>query len=267
VILLEKIVRSFVERKVFYRLLNPFTGNVFYAIEYLDGWVKELRDAPWNSTEETGNLFSLNQLQRMPVCLPSQILAFGLNYRDHAQEMGEKLPEEPVLFMKAASALTGDRSPIICPPQSKRVDYEAELGVIIGKETGIVSPEEAAESIFGYCCINDVTARDLQKKDGQWIRAKSFRTFCPAGPCIVSGIDAGNLDISLTVNGCVKQQSNTRNLIFSPAMLVSFISQIMPLHPGDLIATGTPSGIGPLSKGDQVSVTIESIGTLTNHVV
>lgn len=186
---------------------------------------------------------------------PSKIVCVGLNYRDHAKEMNLPIPDEPVLFMKAQTALIGDGDKIIYPSQTKELHYEAELAIVIlegGK--------------LGYTCANDVTARDLQRKDGQWTRAKSFNTFCPVGPKVVSDIDPTKLNIKLLLNGKVMQDSNTSQMIFSPEYLIKFISEIMPLYPNDIILTGTPPGIGPMKKGDRVEVEIEGIGTLRNTV-
>lgn len=200
--------------------------------------------------------------------LPGKIVAVGLNYRDHAGEMGHKLPEEPVLFMKPSTALIGPNDDIIHPAQSTRVDFEAELAVVIGSRCRNVRKEDAHEVIFGYTCFNDVTARDLQARDGQWTRAKSFDTFAPLGPWIETDLeDAGNLSIISRLNGTVRQSSNTGNLIFTVAELIEFISSVMTLEPWDVIATGTPAGIGPMSRGDEVEVEIEGIGVLTNRLV
>lgn len=198
--------------------------------------------------------------------VPSKIIAVGLNYRNHARELKMALPKEPIIFLKAPTAAIGHQEKIKYPASSKEVHYEAELGVIIKKKAKNISPEKAGEVILGYTCANDVTARDLQKKDGQWARAKSFDTFCPFGPFIVTGINPGNLKIELNLNGQLKQNSSTGQMIFKVAELVSFISQIMTLYPGDLILTGTPPGVGPLKKGDQVEVKIEKIGRLTNKI-
>lgn len=174
------------------------------------------------------------------------------------------LPEEPLLFLKPASSVIGPEDRIILPPQSARVDYEAELAVVIGKTAKNVKRGQAQGYIKGYTCLNDVTARDLQGKDGQWTRAKGFDTFCPIGPWIETEIDPADLKIELFLNGEIKQQSTTSNLIFNPARLVEFISGVMTLFPGDVIATGTTSGIGPMKAGDKVEVRIEGIGSLIN---
>lgn len=197
---------------------------------------------------------------------PSKIICVGLNYKDHAKELNMPLPDEPILFMKPVTALIGPEEDIIYPEMSERVDYEAELAIVIGKKAKDVSKEDALEYIGGFTCLNDVTARDLQKKDGQWTRAKSFDTFCPVGPKVVKDIDPNNVKIQSFLNGELKQDLNTSNLIFDVEEIVSFISKIMTLNPGDIIATGTPPGIGPMKKGDKIEVKIEGIGTLRNYV-
>jgi len=199
--------------------------------------------------------------------LPSKIIAVGRNYREHARELGNEAPdEEPILFLKAPTALVVGGGDIVLPPESARVDYEGELCLVVGQKTRRWPRESWMDALAGVCCANDVTARDLQKKDGQWARAKSFDTFCPIGPEIVAGLDPSDLAITTRVNGAVKQSSRTSSMVFSPAFLVAFISRMMTLLPGDLILTGTPAGIGPLSPGDVVEVEIEQIGVLTNPV-
>jgi len=218
------------------------------------------------NTGTTGAALSIARL--LPPCQPSKIVCLGLNYRDHAEEMGFAIPAEPILFLKPPSSIIGHGDAIVYPEQSARVDYEAELAVVMARRCRMVSPVEASGCILGYTCLNDVTARDLQAKDGQWTRAKSFDTFAPLGPWIETGLaDPHCLDIRLSVNGEVKQSSNTRHLIFSIPEIVAYISGIMTLEPGDVIATGTPSGIGPLKRGDTVCVEIQDIGVLENRVV
>jgi 2-keto-4-pentenoate hydratase/2-oxohepta-3-ene-1,7-dioic acid hydratase in catechol pathway len=215
-------------------------------------------------TLKTGHAFS--QVKLLPPCSPSKIVAVGLNYRDHAHELGLAVPGEPVIFLKPATTIIGPGESVICPAVSSRVDYEAELGVVLKDRTRNISPEEAPGHILGYTCANDVTARDLQKKDGQWTRAKSFDTFCPVGPWIETDLDPGDLLIQSYLNGERRQSSRTSQLIFNVHELVSFISGIMTLEPGDLIITGTPAGIGPMKPGDEVEVRIEGIGSLKNRV-
>jgi 2-keto-4-pentenoate hydratase/2-oxohepta-3-ene-1,7-dioic acid hydratase in catechol pathway len=191
----------------------------------------------------------------------------GLNYRDHAEEVRLPIPDEPLLFLKPVSSVIGPGDAIVIPPESSRVDYEAELAVVIGKTARRVTSEEAPEYILGYTCLNDVTARDLQAKDKQWTRGKSFDTFCPIGPWVETELDPSNLQIELYLNGEQKQASRTSKLIFDVFHLVEFISCVMTLEPGDVIATGTTSGIGRMKPGDTVEVRIEGIGSLTNPVV
>lgn len=197
---------------------------------------------------------------------PTKIVLVGLNYRDHAKELGMPLPAEPILFMKPVTALIGPEESIIYPSQATRVDYEAELAVIVKDVCKDIEPEEVIEHVEGFTCLNDVTARDIQKRDVQWTRAKSFDTFCPIGPEIVTNVEPNNLKIQSFLNGELRQDSNTANFIFSMEELVSFISHVMTLTPGDIIATGTPGGIGAMNRGDTIEIRIEGIGTLRNYV-
>ena len=198
---------------------------------------------------------------------PTKIICVGLNYIDHAKELNMKIPEEPIIFLKPTSSIIYNNDKIIMPNQSNRVDYEVELAVVIGKKCKNVKKEDALNYIKGYTILNDITARDLQEKDGQWTRAKSFDTFCPIGPKIVKNIDSHNLNIQLKVNGEIKQKSNTKNMIFTVEELIEFISSIMTLYPDDVISTGTPPGVGKLNNGDIVEAEIENIGILRNYVV
>jgi len=197
---------------------------------------------------------------------PSKIVAVGLNYRDHAGEMAAEIPETPILFLKPPSAVIFNNDAIVYPPQTRELHYEAELAVVIRDRTRNISEKDATKHILGFTCANDVTARDLQKLDGQWTRAKSFDTFCPLGPKIVSGLSPDNLSVKLFLNGELKQSSSTANLIFGVNYLVSFISRVMTLEPEDVILTGTPAGIGPMQVGDEVRVEIEGIGSLVNKI-
>lgn len=198
---------------------------------------------------------------------PTKIIAIGLNYLDHAREFNMELPAYPLIFMKPQTAVIGNAETIIYPPQTKELHYEGELAIVIGKKTRNVTVENAEHYIAGYTCANDITARDLQRMDGQWTRSKSFDTFCPLGPNIAKNIDPTNLAIATRVNGITKQKSNTNQMIFNVFQLVSFISGIMTLMPGDIIITGTPSGVGELQAGDTVEVEIEEIGILKNTVM
>ncbi len=199
-------------------------------------------------------------------CSPSKVVAVGLNYRDHAQELGLPVPDTPIIFLKPATTVIGPGDAVLYPAASSRVDYEAELGIVIKDRVKDIRPEEARRHILGYTCANDVTARDLQKKDGQWTRAKSFDTFCPVGPWIETELDPDDLLVESYLNGARRQSSRTSQFIFKADHLVSFISQVMTLYPGDLIITGTPAGIGPMEPGDEIEVRIEGIGSLKNVV-
>jgi 2-keto-4-pentenoate hydratase/2-oxohepta-3-ene-1,7-dioic acid hydratase in catechol pathway len=211
---------------------------------------------------------NLNEVELLPPVLPGKIVAVGLNYKDHAEEFKQDLPEEPLIFLKPPSAILATEELIKLPPVSKRVDYEAELVIVIKERVKEISESEARDYILGYTCGNDVTARDLQKKDGQWARAKSFDTFAPLGPWIIPAtwLDPDNLNILARKNGEVVQCSSTSQMIFNPFKLVSYISHIMTLLPGDIIMTGTPCGVGPLTRGDCIEIEIENIGILRNYV-
>ncbi|MEW6720338.1 MAG: fumarylacetoacetate hydrolase family protein [Thermodesulfobacteriota bacterium] len=242
--------------KVRYGVIDPGTGTI-----------RELLGEPFDGIRESGETHRLVEAELLPPVCPGKIVAVGLNYKDHAKEVCMRIPEEPLLFLKATSALTGPGGDIVYPRQSKRVDYEAELAVVIGRRAKNVSPAEAAECVFGYTCINDVTARDLQIRDVQFARSKGFDTFAPIGPWIATGIDPSALEVRCLVNGRVRQSGNTRDMGASVLELVSYVSANMTLYPGDVIATGTPAGIGSLEVGDLVTVEIGGIGSLTNRVV
>lgn len=215
----------------------------------------------------TTQVYSLADVRLLAPTQPSKVVALGLNYRDHAEELDMEVPEEPLIFLKPGSAVIGHLDTIVYPAMSRRVDYEGELGIVIGKAASKIAETESDKFILGYTCFNDVTARDLQRKDGQWTRSKSFDTFAPMGPWIETELDPCKLKVETFVNGNCKQSSDTSNLVFTPRQLVSFISHVMTLYPGDVIATGTPPGVGPLQVGDTVEVVIEDIGTLANSVV
>jgi len=212
--------------------------------------------------------FLLDDLEILPPTYPYKIICVGLNYTDHARELGMVVPKNPLIFLKPPSSILGHKGKIECPDQAERVDYEGELAVIIGKRCKNVHLSDAGNVIMGYTCFNDVTARDLQKEDIQWTRSKSFDTFAPFGPFISNPeLDVSDLFIQTRVNGELRQDSRTSNMIFNVPQLIEFISRIMTLEPGDVIATGTPPGVGELHVGDEVEVEIESIGILKNSVV
>lgn len=223
---------------------------------------------PFSQIQFTGERFPLAEVRLVAPMLPSKIIAIGRNYADHAQEMGGEPPEEPLIFMKPSTSVAGPGDSIAYPTAlSQRVDYEGELAVVIGRLCREVPAERAKDVIFGYTIANDVTARDLQKKDVQFTRAKGFDTFCPLGPWIETDLDPADLRLTTKVNGEVRQDGRTSQLIHDIPALVSYVSAVMTLIPGDVILTGTPAGVGPLRVGDEVSVGIEGIGTLTNKVV
>lgn len=210
----------------------------------------------------------LDEATLLPPVRPSKIVCIGRNYRAHAAELGHEIPKEPLLFLKATSALLSPAAVIRRPKISERVDYEGELGVVIGKTCHQPNADEdIRQYILGYTCVNDVTARDLQNKDGQWSRAKGFDTFCPVGPVVVQDIDPwAGVEVETRVNGSVRQKGNTRDLLFPLDVVIRHIAQAMTLFPGDLIPSGTPEGVGPLVAGDVVEVGVEGIGTLRNSV-
>jgi len=202
----------------------------------------------------------------LPPCAPSKIVGVGRNYRDHIAELGHDVPERPLLFLKPPSSILPTGGTILLPAASRRVDFEGELGVVIGRRARHVPASLALDHVLGYTCVNDVTARDLQKSDVQFTRAKGFDSFCPCGPVIAIGLRPDDLTVETFVNGRLRQSSPVSRMIVGVAELVSFVSGVMTLLPGDLLATGTPEGVGPLSPGDEVTVSIDRIGRLTNRV-
>jgi 2-keto-4-pentenoate hydratase/2-oxohepta-3-ene-1,7-dioic acid hydratase in catechol pathway len=232
------------------KIITPVTGDIFMG------------------ASETDEKIALEEVKVLiPIPSPSKIIGLGLNYVKHAEEAGFDIPDEPLLFLMPPSSTIAHLENVVYPDNTERVDYEGELGVVIGKTAKHISEEEALDHVLGYTIINDVSARDYQNKDGQWTRGKGFDTFCPVGPVIATGLDPDNLDIKTRLNGNTVQDSNTNDLIFNIRHQISFISKVMTLLPGDLISTGTPFGVGPLKKGDVVEVEIENIGVLKNFVV
>lgn len=217
--------------------------------------------------EYDGKTHSLNEVRILPPCQPSKLVCLGLNYHPHAQEFNQQLPSTPLLFLKPSTSIIGPEEAVVLPKNRIRVDYEAELGIVIGKKAKDVSQEKAREYVLGYTCVNDVTERQVQKDDGQWTRAKGFDTFAPIGPWIETEIVPDDLKIETYLNGEVRQSARTSELIFGIDKLISFISGVMTLLPGDIISTGTPGGIGQMNAGDIVEIRIENIGTLRNPVV
>ncbi len=213
----------------------------------------------------TGETLPVNA-QLLPPTTPTKIVAVGRNYAEHAKELGNEAPSEPIIFLKPPSALLAPNGTIVRPSQSQRVDYEGELAMVIGKRARNVAAARWREFVLGFTCANDVTARDLQKKDVQFTRGKGFDTFCPLGPCIETELDPSDLALTTRVNGVIKQSGRTSMMVFSCGVILEFISAVMTLEPGDVILTGTPAGVGPLASGDTVEVEIEGIGTLRNHV-
>jgi len=235
--------------------------------------VRRLRRSPFAGFIGPGRLFpldgssyTLDGVKLLVPCLPSRVVGVGLNYHSHSVEFKSPPSSEPLIFLKPSTAVIGPGENIIYPPGATRVDYEGELGVVIGRRAKQVSRERAKDYVLGYVCVNDVTERDIQKRDGQWTRAKGFDTFAPLGPWIETDADPDNLKIETRLNGKLCQSARTNELIFGVSRLVEFISGVMTLLPGDVIATGTPAGIGPMKPGDVVEVTIEMIGALRNYV-
>jgi 2-keto-4-pentenoate hydratase/2-oxohepta-3-ene-1,7-dioic acid hydratase in catechol pathway len=246
----------------FTRLALAEHGGACFA--RIDGDRAELfSDASWLGGRATGTVVPFREADLLAPVNPYKILCIGRNYAAHAKELGNEVPTEPLLFLKPRSALVGHGGIVELPPESARVEHEAELGVVIGRKARHVGREQALDHVFGYTCVCDVTARDLQKKDGQWSRAKGFDTFCPCGPWIETDVDPRALRVRCIVNGVTKQDGSTAQMVFDVASLIEYASRAMTLEPGDLLVTGTPEGVGPLVSGDSVSVDIESIGTLT----
>jgi 2-keto-4-pentenoate hydratase/2-oxohepta-3-ene-1,7-dioic acid hydratase in catechol pathway len=219
------------------------------------------------SLEDTESSFPFADVRLLAPVVPSKIVCVGRNYREHAAELGNQMPQEPLLFLKAPSAIVGPGASIERPGASERIEHEGELAIVIGRRCGrLAADEDPLSYVLGYTCLNDVTARDLQRKDVQFTRAKSFDTFCPVGPHIVTGLDPADLSVETRVNGQVRQSGRTSAMAFPVPYLISYISHAMTLEPGDLIATGTPAGVGPLLDGDLCAVSVEGVGVLQNPV-
>jgi 2-keto-4-pentenoate hydratase/2-oxohepta-3-ene-1,7-dioic acid hydratase in catechol pathway len=252
-----RIVRFELTERTGYGILEGEQISILWSTPY-DGGL----------TKTVGEIASLPAVKLLAPCEPTKIVALGLNYRDHAAEFGNPIPDEPLIFLKPSTAVIGPDDDIVYPAMSRRVDYEAELAVVIGRTCRNVPAAAFRDYVLGYTAFNDVTARDLQKKDGQFTRSKSFDTFAALGPWIETEIpDPDNLTVEAYLNGEPRQHSSTRNLVFGIGPLVEFISRIMTLLPGDVIATGTPAGVGPMQVGDEVEIRVEGIGALRNRVV
>lgn len=243
-----------------------FEGTERWGV--LNGEVVELLKAPpYGGIVKTGEIAQYEEKNLLPPCDASKIVAVGKNYYDHAVEFGEAAPEKPVLFLKPTTSLNRHGGEVVYPDASKQVDYECELALVIKKRAHLVKKEDAGEYILGYTCLNDVTARDIQKFDGQWTRGKGFDTFCPMGPYVTDEADpADGLLIRTFLNGELKQSSDTSKMMWDVPSLIEFITECMTLLPGDVVTTGTPAGIGPMQKGDTVTVEVERVGRLENTI-
>lgn len=231
-----------------------------------NGKIKEVIGSFFTGFTVTTNEYDPDKVKFLPPVLPSKVVCVGRNYAEHAKELGNEVPEEPLIFLKPSTAIIGTEDCIIYPSTSREVHFEAELGVVIGKKCKAVTPDQAKDYILGFTCVNDVTARDIQKKENKFTRAKSFDTFCPIGPVIQTELNPLSVQVISRLNGEIKQNGNTKDMIHNVYQLISFISNVMTLLPGDLIATGTPSGVGPMNVGDTIEVEVEGIGILRNYV-
>ncbi|MEU5843305.1 fumarylacetoacetate hydrolase family protein [Rhodococcus sp. NPDC047139] len=250
------------------RIASP-DGVAFVSIEGEgdSATAKEIAEHPFGNPTFTGRSWPLADVRILAPILATKVIAVGRNYAAHAAESGNEVPEEPVIFLKPNTSIVGPGAPIVIPPTTSLVHHEAELAVVIGRPCKDVPASKAREAILGYTIANDVSARDHQRQDGQWGRAKGHDTFCPLGPWIETDIDASDLEISAEVDGQVRQRSRTSKMVHDIPKLIEWISGVMTLLPGDVILTGTPEGVGPIEPGNTVSITVEGIGTLTNPVV
>lgn len=251
-----------------YIRVQSLEGRIHYGVLQLSLEVQLLDAPPWLQGQPTEEYLTPDEYHVLAPCAPSKIVAVGKNYADHAAEMGSSVPKEPLLFLKPPSAVIATATEIKYPQQSRRVDYEGELALVIGDRAVDCTPEQAQKKIWGYTIANDVTARDLQKQDSQWTRAKGFDTFCPLGPWVVREINpSALLQTFLNEESQPVQSASIEEMVYSPAVLVSYISQVMTLLPGDVVLTGTPPGVGALNAGDRIRVEIEGIGRLENTVI
>ncbi len=243
------------------------SGQLYYGLLKVDRTVQVLDAPPWLQGQPTAESLPAEGYQLLAPCAPSKVVAVGRNYGQHAAELGNEVPSEPLLFVKPSTAVVGDRAPILYPPQSQRVDYEGELALVIGNRCVDCTVEAARDKIWGYTIANDVTARDLQRRDAQWTRAKGFDSFCPLGPWIVRELSPES-KLQTFLNDCPEpvQSAPISAMVFKPEVLVAYISQVMTLLPGDVVLTGTPAGVGALQIGDRIRIEIEGIGSLENTV-
>ncbi|MEX1208654.1 MAG: fumarylacetoacetate hydrolase family protein [Acidimicrobiia bacterium] len=240
--------------------------EIVYGVAEDEG-ITVYRGTPFVAWEPTETIIPFEEAHLLAPVFPTKVVCVGRNYAEHAAELGNQVPEDPVIFIKPSTSVIGPGAPIVLPSEALEVHHEAELAVVVGKVSRHVAAEDAAAHILGYTAGNDVSARDLQKKDGQWARAKGFDSFCPLGPAIETELDPAGLRITCEVNGELRQEGSTYDMVFGVAEIFAFISRVMTLLPGDVILTGTPAGVGPIVPGDRVEVTIERIGTLANPVV
>ncbi len=248
------------------RLLHNNKPRWAILLDSVDTYRCFTSEEPWNDPTLDSKSNPLKPFQLLAPAIPTKIVAVGLNYHEHIREMKHEEHKDPILFIKPPSSLLNPEGKILYPPSSSRVDYEAELAVVLKTRLKNATPEDALKAVWGFTCCNDVTARDLQKTDGQWTRAKGFDTFCPLGPWLVTDFKEGNQKIEARVNGEVKQDARISQRIWNTAQLLSFASQVMTLEPLDVFTTGTPSGIGPVKPGDTVEVEVEGIGILRNLI-
>jgi len=250
-----------------YVRVQSSSGQIFYGLLQPDRRVQVLNAPPWRSGQSTEQILDLADYTLLAPCAPSKVIAVGRNYAKHAAEMNHDIPQRPLLFMKPPTAVVAHDAAVYYPTQSQRVDYEGELALIIGERCYNCEAAEARNKIWGYTIANDVTARDLQKQDGQWTRAKGFDSFCPLGPWIVKEVPVGaQLQTFVNDDAQPRQSASIAEMVFSPEYLVSYISQTMTLLPGDVVLTGTPEGVGPVAVGDRIRIEIEGIGSLENTV-
>lgn len=255
-----RIARFTVADRIAYGIVEgDFADEASLTVNAIDGH-------PFAPFERTSVRLALAEVRLLPPVLPNKVIGIGKNYADHAREMGVEAPMTPVIFLKPSTSVVGPGESIVLPVQSARVEFEGEIAVVIGRLAKDVPPGRVDDVILGYTCANDVTARDLQRSDGQWTRAKGFDSFCPLGPWISSGIDGKGLSVQTEVNGEARQSAPASSMVHSITDLVVFVSSVMTLIPGDVILTGTPAGVGPLADGDRVEVAVEGVGVLRNRV-